>query len=68
MKEDWLQKVRDRLTEYEIDEPEDLWEAIESGRTGAAPAPRPARRAAMMVWIKRSIAVAAMVYSSHFCK
>lgn len=61
MKEDWLQKVRDRLTEYEIDEPEDLWEAIESGRTGAAPAPRPARRAAMMVWIKRSIAVAAMV-------
>lgn len=33
MSEDWLQKVRDRMSDYEADEPAGLWEAIESRQT-----------------------------------
>lgn len=30
MSEDWLQKVHDRMSDYETDEPADLWIAIDN--------------------------------------
>ena len=60
MNEDWLQKVHDRMTDYEIDEPGNLWDAIESQRADASSASRPMKRPVMR-WVKRSIAAAAMI-------
>ena len=60
MNEDWLHKVHDRMTDYEIDEPENLWDAIESKRTETSSTPRPMKRP-VMLWVKRSIAAAAMI-------
>lgn len=60
MNEDWLHKVHDRMTDYEIPEPENLWEAIESRRPEISPAlHQPVRPA--MIWVRRCIAVAAMI-------
>lgn len=56
MNEDWLNKVRDRMSDYEIDEPENLWDAIES-RVAA----RRQAKTHVMIWVKRSIAAAAMI-------
>lgn len=60
MNEDWLNKVHDRMADYEIDEPENLWNDIESKRNELSSAPRPMKRP-VMIWVKRSIAVAAMI-------
>ena len=60
MNEDWLNKVHDRMTDYEIDEPENLWDAIESQRAETSSTPRPMKRT-VMIWVKRSIAAAAMI-------
>lgn len=60
MNEDWLHKVHDRMTDYEIDEPENLWDAIESKRTETSSTQRPMKRS-VMLWVKRSIAAAAMI-------
>lgn len=48
------------MTDYEIDEPENLWDAIESKRTETSSTPQPMKRP-VMLWVKRSIAVAAMI-------
>lgn len=48
------------MTDYEIDEPENLWDAIESKRTETSSTPRPMKRP-VMLWVKRSIAAAAMI-------
>lgn len=61
MKEEWLHKVHDRMTDYEIDEPEKLWDAIESGLAEGMAGPSLKKKAVMMVWVKRSIAAAAMI-------
>lgn len=60
MNEDWLHKVHDRMTDYEIDEPENLWSAIESKRAETTSSLRPVKRS-VMLWVKRSIAAAAMI-------
>jgi hypothetical protein BACCOPRO_03315 len=60
MNEDWLQKVHDRMTDYEIDEPGNLWDAIESQRAKTSSNSRPMKRP-VMIWVKRSIAAAAMI-------
>ncbi|MDE5689049.1 MAG: PorT family protein [Paramuribaculum sp.] len=60
MNEDWLHKIHDRMTGYEIDEPENLWDAIESKRAEAPSTPR-SMKGPVMIWVKRSIAVAAMI-------
>lgn len=44
------------MTDYEIDEPENLWNAIESKRAETSSKSR-----AVMIWVKRSIAAAAMI-------
>lgn len=48
------------MTDYEIDEPGNLWDAIESQRADASSASRPMKRPVMR-WVKRSIAAAAMI-------
>ena len=48
------------MTDYEIDEPENLWDAIESKRTETSSTSRPMKRP-VMLWVKRSIAAAAMI-------
>lgn len=48
------------MTGYEIDEPENLWDAIESKRTETSSTPRQMKRP-VMIWVKRSIATAAMI-------
>lgn len=56
MKEDWLNKVRERMTDYEIDEPENLWENIEARRTATSfSAPKSGE---LKKWMRRSIAAA----------
>lgn len=48
------------MTDYEIDEPGNLWDAIESQRTKTSSTSRPMKRP-VMIWVKRSIAAAAMI-------
>lgn len=48
------------MTDYEIDEPENLWDAIESQRTKTSSTSRTVKRP-VMIWVKRSIAAAAMI-------
>lgn len=48
------------MTDYEIDEPDNLWEAIESQRAETSSTSRPMKRP-VMIWVKRSIAAAAMI-------
>lgn len=57
MNEDWLHKVHDLMSDYEIDEPENLWDALESKRAETSSVPRPMKRP-VMLWVKRSIAAA----------
>ena len=65
MNEDWLKKVHDRMSDYEIDEPDNLWEAIESGLPDISPGPLQAKKHAkkplIMPWVKRSLAAAALI-------
>lgn len=49
------------MADYEIDEPENLWEAIESGLPDVPAAPRSAKRPVILMWVKRSLAAAAML-------
>lgn len=60
MNEDWLHKVHDRMSDYEIDEPENLWNDIEAKRAETSSIPR-SMKSPVMIWVKRSIAVAAMI-------
>lgn len=48
------------MTDYEIDEPGNLWDAIESQRTKTSSTSRPMKHP-VMIWVKRSIAAAAMI-------
>lgn len=48
------------MTDYEIDEPGNLWDAIESQRAKTSSNSRPMKRP-VMIWVKRSIAAAAMI-------
>ena len=48
------------MTDYEINEPGNLWDAIESQRAKTSSTSRPMKRP-VMIWVKRSIAAAAMI-------
>ena len=48
------------MTDYEIDEPGNLWDAIESQRAETSSTSRPTKRP-VMIWVKRSIAAAALI-------
>lgn len=58
MNEDWLHKVHDSMSDYEVDEPVDLWNSIE-GHYGAN---KPDRKPVLLSgWRKYAVAVAAML-------
>lgn len=48
------------MSDYEIDEPRNLWDAIESQRAETSSTSRPTKRP-VMIWVKRSIVAAAMI-------
>ena len=57
MNEDWLHKVHDKMSDYEIDEPDNLWEAIEERLEEKSQQKHPV----ILIWIKRAVAAAAML-------
>ena len=61
MNEEWLHKVHDRMADYEADEPENLWTAIEERQKELSVTGRKARRPVMLMWTKRGIAAAAIL-------
>lgn len=56
MNDDWLHKVRNRMADYEIDEPDGLWARIEGHAQKPVVSPN-----AFVVRLKRCAAVAAML-------
>lgn len=56
MKDQWLKDIHDRMSDFETQEPDGLWEAIESGM--AAPGHR---RPLINLWIRRAAGIAAMI-------
>ena len=61
MNEDWLHKIHDRMSDYETDAPDRLWEAIEEKLAPAAGGQRPARRRTILIRVRRGMAAAAML-------
>lgn len=58
MKDKWLKDIHDRMADYEINEPDGLWEDIQAG----LPRPNDTHRdpkSAVWLWIKRTCATAA---------
>lgn len=49
------------MADYEIDEPENLWKSIESGLPDIRTAPPAARKPIILMWVKRSLAAAALL-------
>lgn len=56
MKDDWLHKIHERMADYETDEPANLWAAIENAHSR-----RLTKSGYIYLWIKRGVAVAAML-------
>lgn len=54
MNDDWLKHIRDTMSDFETDEPENLWEAIEAG----LPQSRRARKTIFRPWMRRAAAAA----------
>lgn len=54
MKGDWLHKVHDRMADFEIQEPDGLWEAIDARTPRIAPVPH-------NPWLKRGLSAAAAI-------
>lgn len=54
MKGDWLHKVHDRMADFEIQEPDGLWEAIDARTSRIAPVPH-------NPWLKRGLSAAAAI-------
>ena len=55
MSDEWLNKIHDRMSDYEVDEPGGLWASIEAAQVADM------RRKGIFVWVRRSVAVAAML-------
>lgn len=58
MKEEWLKHIHDKMSNFEVDEPEGLWDDLQ--RNAVAPVPGMSRRV-MPLWIKRVAGIAAML-------
>jgi|GluameStandDraft_1065615.scaffolds.fasta_scaffold21775_2 hypothetical protein len=61
MNEDWLNKIHKQMADYEIAEPENLWESIENKHIKPSSAGRHRHFIVMASWLKRGAAVAAMI-------
>lgn len=58
MKDKWLKDIHDRMADYEINEPDGLWEDIQAGLSRPTDTHRD-RKTAVWLWIKRTCAAAA---------
>ncbi len=58
MKDKWLKDIRDRMADYEINEPDGLWEDIQADMSRPNDTHRD-RKTAVWLWIKRTCATAA---------
>lgn len=58
MKEEWLKHIHDKMSNFEVDEPEGLWDDLL--HNVVAPMPE-ASRHVMPLWVKRAIGIAAML-------
>ncbi len=58
MKEEWLKHIHDKMSNFEVDEPEGLWDDLQ--RNAVAPVPGMSRHV-MPLWIKRVAGIAAML-------
>ena len=58
MKDKWLKDIHDRMADYEINEPDGLWEDIQADLSRPNDTHRD-RKAAVWLWIKRTCATAA---------
>ena len=67
MNEDWLNKIRDRMADYEIDEPDGLWTAIENRRQAPASGHGRPGRNVILAWVRRSAAAAVLAAVGLLC-
>ncbi|MFK8274941.1 outer membrane beta-barrel protein [Capnocytophaga cynodegmi] len=58
MKEKWLKDIQQRMTDYQTDEPEGLWESIQ---TKMSQKNKKRSRAVLFLWTKRFAAAAAII-------
>ncbi len=58
MKDQWLKDIHDRMSDFETEEPDGLWEAIGSAR---ARQENLRRRTTARVWMRRCAGIAAMI-------
>lgn len=58
MKEEWLKDIHNQMVDYEVDEPENLWEQIQ---TKISEEEKKRNRVATLLWVKRFVAVAAIL-------
>lgn len=56
MNEDWLHKIHDRMAEYETDEPDNLWSAIDKRHTQAVAERQRLRRRIILMRTRRIVA------------
>ncbi|MDO4229679.1 MAG: outer membrane beta-barrel protein [Capnocytophaga sp.] len=57
MKEEWLKDIHNKMTDYELDEPDNLWEQIQHKMSEEK---KEHNRAIVLLWTKRFVAVAAI--------
>lgn len=61
MNDNWLHKIHDRMADYEIEEPENLWSSIESSLKSESAKQRPLRPSFIATHRKESYAAAAIL-------
>lgn len=62
MQEDWLNDIRNKMSDFEADEPRDLWDSICRARQQEElQKPTDYRKVVVLLWTKRIAVVAAMV-------
>ena len=61
MKDKWLKDIHDRMADFNIDEPDRLWEDIEASGILDRISRRNRHRHAIIAWTKRICAAAAVV-------
>lgn len=62
MNEDWLKDIHDKMSDYESDEPRELWDSIRRAKTSASPRPSSDRIfPSAWTWIKRISSAAAII-------
>lgn len=67
MKEDWLDKIHDRMADYEIDEPDGLWARIEAKSSPPAARRGKPERVVLWRWRRWISAAAALVAVMSAC-